>query len=257
MRQALTDNNQELLKRKNMSIILIVIFIGLLGIWIMSSYFDFKLIWFIMFWVLSILIILENKKNITKHNIIIGIILGILSIPSNLIMGVSTIITFVAAMSIYNKSKNKIIFFRSGKKNVVITLFIILITGVLLGTLNVYLAMDTMVINISFKLKWILDALRAGITEEVLFRFFFFAICIKVTRDNKLNKFQIFMCYLIMIIPHSMAHFDFTTFSIPNVIIPSLLFGLPLTLSIMKRDLLTAMGIHSIIDLLRFIIFSA
>lgn len=250
-------NNEEIIREKKINAMLFMVFIGFIIFWAAATILEYRYIWFIMFSIVSMILIVKNKATIIKQDIIIGVILGILSIPSEPIMGLSTIIAYIAGMSVFNKSKHKIKFVKQGKKNVLISLSILLITGIELGILNYFVASYEMSINISFRIKWILDALKAGIGEEVLFRFLLFAICIQLIRDNNLNKCQTFMCYLIMIIPHSLAHFNFTTFSIPNVVFPSLFFGLPFTLLLMKRDLLTAMGSHTIVNLIRFIIFGA
>lgn len=250
-----TKRNQELLKEIKVSILLIMIFAGLLLLWVLASYYSINFIRFIMIWVASLILILENKNNITKSDVLIGIILGALSIPSHPLMGASTIISFIAAMSVFNKANNKILAIKTGKKNVLVTLIIILVIGGVLGVLNAYSAINLIQTNVSFKLQWILDAMKAGITEEVLFRFLFFAICVRVTKDSNFNKFQKFICYLIVIIHHTLVHFVFTNFNISNVIALSLFFGLPFALLQMKRDLFSAMGSHALVDLIRFCIF--
>ena len=248
-------NNEEIITEKKINATLFMVFIGFIIFWIVATSLEYRNIWFIMFSIVSIILIVNNIATIKKQDIIIGVILGILSIPSEPFMGLSTIIAYIAGMSVFNKSKNKIELIKQGKKNVLISLVILLITGIGLGILNYFVASYEMTINISFRIEWILDALKAGIGEEVLFRFLLYAICIQLSRDINLNKWQTFMCYLIMIIPHTLAHFNFATFSITNVVFPSLFFGLPFTLLLIKRDLLTAVGSHTIVDLIRFIIF--
>jgi len=247
-------NNQNI-NDKRVGSLLIIVFFTMILLWVLATILNAKLLWFIFIWIASSILIYKNKKYINKKNIVTGFILGILSISSGLITISSTIIAFIAATSVFNKSNNKIIFMKSGKKNLILTSIIILITGVGLGAINVYGAINTIPINASFRFQWILDALRAGITEEILFRFLFFAICIELIKDIKLNKFESFICYLIMIVPHVLLHFNFSNFNISNIIAMSLIFGLPFTLLQMKRDLLTAIGSHALVDLIRFSLF--
>ena len=59
-----------------------------------------------------------------------------------------------------------------------------------------------------------------------------------------------------ILIEHNvLLHFDFSNFSISNIIAISLIFGLLFTLLQMKRDLLTAIGSHALVDLIRFSLF--
>ena len=86
-------------------------------------------------------------------------------------------------------------------------------------------------INFSVKLKWFLDAIRAGVTEEIIFRLFFFAICVAVVKDKKMSKAENVLSYLIMTIPH-----------------------VPFAVLQRKRDLTSAIVAHSVVDLIRFVL---
>lgn len=60
-----------------------------------------------------------------------------------------------------------------------------------IGIINIYLGKSAMTINPSIKLKWFLDAIRAGATEEIIFRFFslqyvFILPMVKCYRDFKI-----------------------------------------------------------------------
>lgn len=110
--------------------------------------------------------------------------------------------------------------------------------------------MVSMLINPSIKLKWFLDSICAGISEEIIFRFFLFVLCSYIIKDKVLSKFENFLCYLIMIIPHTLIHFDRTNFNLSGMIFLSLLFGLPFAIMQIKRDLSSAIGAHAIVDLI-------
>jgi len=90
-----------------------------------------------------------------------------------------------------------------------------------------------------------------------MFRFFFFAVCIRVIKDKKLSNFQNCICYLIMVIPHVLIHFNTNTFNITTMVILSLLFGLPFAIMQRKRDLSSAIGCHMLVDLIRFCLTGA
>ena len=46
-------------------------------------------------------------------------------------------------------------------------------------------------------------------------------------KDGALSKFDNFLCYAIMVLPHVLIHFDATTFTLSSVVVLALLFGLP------------------------------
>ena len=70
---------------------------------------------------------------------------------------------------------------------------------------------------------------------------------------NFINKKNIATGFILGIL--SISSGLITTFSISNIIAMSLIFGLPFTLLQMKRDLLTAIGSHALVDLIRFSLF--
>lgn len=246
-------------KDKRISLELTIIFILFLVLWLITSMNPMKLniLWFIAISILSILFMIKNK-NISRCDLVVGILLGLISMPSNFFMGAISIIAYLGGVSVFKKSDNKILLIKSNnKKELLKTILLIIFVGGILGIINIYLGKSTMTINPSIKLKWFLDAIRAGATEEVTFRFFFFAICIYFTDDKVLSRFESFLCYLIMIVPHVLMHFDRSSFNLSGMVVLSLIFGLPFAIMQRKHDLSSAIGAHVIVDLIRFSIFGA
>ncbi len=133
-------------------------------------------------------------------------------------------------------------------ENVILYLY----DGGLLGCINVFLAMNSYSLQISFHLHFLFDALRAGIFEEIFFRMFLFALCLHITQSTYLNHTQVILSYFIMVLPHVLLHNSFSI-DMMSVVILSLLFGLPFALMSRKINLLTAIGAHSFVDFIRFI----
>lgn len=244
---------------KSISLKLIVIFVLFLVLWLITSMNPMKLnvLWFIVVLILSVLFMMKNK-NISRRDVVVGILLGLISMPSNFFMGVISIIAYLGGVSVFKESDDKILLIKSNnKKENLKTILLTIFVGGILGIINIYLGKSAMTINPSIKLKWFLDAIRAGATEEIIFRFFFFAICVYFTNDKVLSRFQNFLCYLIMIIPHVLIHFDRTNFELGSMIILTLIFGLPFAIMQRKHDLSSAIGAHAIVDLIRFCILGA
>lgn len=246
------NNNSELLK-------LIIIFVLFLVLWLITSTNPMKLdiLWFLVVLILSFIFIVKNK-NISKGDIIAGVLMGLISMPSNFLMGLISIIAYLGGVSVFKASNNKILLLKSNnKREISKTILVAVFVGIILGIINLYLGKSFMEINPSIKLKWFLVGIRAGVTEEIIFRFFFFAICIYFTNDKALSKIEGFLCYLIMIIPHVLIHFDRTNFELGGMIILSLIFGLPFAIMQRKHDLSSAIGAHAIVDIIRFCVFGA
>ena len=213
------------------------------------------ILWFVTINLIALYII-YRYKTFDKYNITMGIVFGILCVPSSFIMGISVILPYIASMMIFKDCKNKIFLFKNNKRNNFInTIVLIFVIGGILGGINVLSVMGNMPIDISFKFKWIIDALRAGIFEEIFFRLFFFALCAHITKNKSLSKFQNILCYAIMVIPHVLIHYSLQTFNIPSLIFLSLFFGIPFAIMQRKSNLVSAIGSHAFVDLVRFSIF--
>ena len=87
------------------------------------------------------------------------------------------------------------------------------------------------------------------------FSFLFFALSVYCIKDGALSKFDNFLCYAIMVLPHVLIHFDATTFTLSSVVVLALLFGLPFAIMQRKRDLSSAIGAHALVDAVRFCVF--
>ncbi|GAA0104092.1 CPBP family glutamic-type intramembrane protease [Paraclostridium sordellii] len=239
---------------KNNTVKLTILFIFFISIWFIANILKTTFIWFITINLIAIYLIIKNKSA-TSKDFILGIIFGVLCMPSSPIIGISTIIPFVASIGIFKKSKNTVHIFSNNKKIILLSVTLTLAIGIILGAINVFFAIDSIPINPDFKIQYVFNALRAGIFEEVFFRLFFFAMCIYITNDSKFSKTQNLLCYLIMIIPHTLIHFNLSTFNLPSVVMLSLLFGLPFALMLRKLNLISAIGAHSIVDIIRFCTF--
>lgn len=214
-----------------------------------------KMLLFLVISILAIILILKNK-NITKNDIFVGVLLGVMAMPYSIVNGLVTIIAYIGGVSVFKNSNNKITLIKSNeRKQIVKTIMLAAFVGIVLGVINSYLGKFFNEINPSFKVKWLLMAVYAGVGEEVVFRFFFFAICIWLTKDKELSRFENFLCYLIIIVPHALNHFDRMNINLSGVIQLSIMFGLPFALMQRKQDLSSAIGAHAIVDLIRFCIF--
>ena len=227
------------------------VFILFIFVWVIANMFNMNILWFVIVCAVAIRYMIK-EKNIDRKDIIIACAFGVVSMPSNIIMGLVTIPAYLGAMCILKGSHNEIFVIRSGKKQIAISFSIAIGIGSILGVINLFLANAP--INFSVKLKWFLDAIRAGVAEEIIFRLFFFAMCVAIVKDKKMSKAENVLSYLIMTIPHVLIHFNFETVNMGSIIVLFLLFGFPFAVMQRKRDLTSAIVAHSVVDLIRFVL---
>ena len=176
--------------------------------------------------------------------------------PSHAVMGTCSIVAYIGGASVFKKSKNKILLFKAANiKEILKTVGIAAIAGVALAVINILLAKSAMEFNISIEPEWFLRAIKAGVSEEIIFRFFFFALSVYCIKDGALSGFDNFLCYVTMVLPHVLIHFDATNFTLSSVVVLTLLFGLPFAIMQRKRDLSSAIGAHALVDAVRFCTF--
>lgn len=215
------------------------------------------IIWFLSAVVISIFLMIRYKS-IRKQDILIAIFLGGISMISNRFFGITAIFAYLGGQSVFHNSNNKIIVVKSGSKmNITTTILLTVVVGVVLGIINLFFINMGMEKNPGFGLEWLSKAFRAGVTEEIIYRFLLFAICVHITKDKVLSKIENYLCYIIMSLPHALTHFTIYNINVVSVIGLFLIFGLPFALLQRKHDLTTAMGSHFIVDFMRFCVFRA
>ena len=132
-----------------------------------------KALWFVVVLSLALLFIIKNK-NTSKHDIFAGVALGCLVMPSHAVMGICSIVAYIGGASVLKTSKNKILLFKAANiKEIMKTVGIATIAGATLAVINILLARSAMEFNISIEPEWFLRAIKAGVSEEIIFRFFF------------------------------------------------------------------------------------
>lgn len=101
-------------------------------------------------------------------------------------------------------------------------------------------------------------ALSPGIHEEVIFRFFVLAVCLTLLRDVASQRLAGSAAVVLAVVPHSLNHLPDLFVASPAMAVSllvatSLLFGLPMALLQLKRNLESAIAFHWFIDFARFL----
>lgn len=232
-------------------LILINIFFILAAIF--SSMIQNVNIFFICVLITSIYMMVKFKDKPTNKDILISVVLGNLAglygmVTADFIRGPLVIVMvmagYMAAVGIFRdyNYNDKVL-----RKSPVKSIGWGLILGIILGIFNLKMAGGDIVFK--FDAEAIASALQAGIWEEVSMRFFFYALAIFILKGNPTNKFESVLVYIIMIVPHVLAH---GMMDIASFIYLFLFFGLPMAILQRKVDLTSSIIMHTIVDIIRF-----
>lgn len=135
---------------------LILFLLNLIVLWLLPDVFKSEYlyyIWFLSAVVISIFLIVRYKS-IRKLDIVIAILLGGVSILSNRFFGITAIFAYLGGQSVFRNSNNKIVPIKSGSKiNIATTILLTIVTGVVLGMINLFLISTSMEKNPGFGLK--------------------------------------------------------------------------------------------------------
>ena len=223
--------------------------------------------------IVSVILLAKNHFPKRKY-ILISFILTLLYLLSNMfrfnaftvIQGIILFLSCCASCSVFEKyGKNSLHLIRNTKKTDMFVSIIIGITcGMVLGGINYLLMRGNNPIVPTNVIKALIVSLNPAILEEVAFRCVFFAFCLSMAEGELKSRFQRFIGWCMMIVPHILPHM---LFSMKNNIIESVLswlislvlyivvFGFIFALLQKKRDIASAMIAHGIVDWIRFCIF--
>lgn len=212
------------------------------------------LFWLLLLAGMALTVIAKGYRKLSKRDWITAIILGFLAVFSNPIFAALTVLTYLASSLLLKENeKFRTLLKLDSLKQAALALVSGLLVGFVLGFFNLVLAHKPMSLPGSFPVQAVLNALRAGVFEEVAFRLFFFAIIIYLTKKNTFSKMENMLVYGILTLPHTLIHFGLEKFDIGSVVILSLVFGLPFAFLLRKQGLYSAITAHTVVDLLRFV----
>jgi len=155
-------------------------------------------------------------------------------------------------------------------KGVLASVAIGIAAGLVLGAVNIALRdLDAPIAQTPIvwqpSLRFALDSLSPAVWEEVVYRALPFCTCLFVWRSLPDSKARLIAAWFLNIVPHVMIHIP-QALSQPGYTIRYLLlsqfsmlllFGIPITILQRRRDMLSAMVTHGLIDLIRFFLLGA
>lgn len=167
--------------------------------------------------------------------------------------GIATLLASLAVFSVMEKYGNYDFIKTDKKSSPLISVLIALAVGIVLGLINVLLGKNSMQADFAITVPRIVVSFIPGISEEIAHRAIFMAFFTYwCTVKNKApSKFQNFTIMFMMTVPHCLAH----GYGLVESVILLILFGIPFAVLQKKRDLVSAIVAHTLVDLIRFLVF--
>lgn len=220
-------------------------------------------------------VVLLAKNHFPKRKcLILSFVLTLLYLMSEIfrfnaftmIQGIILFLSCCASCSVFEKcGEHSLRWIRNEKKqDVFVSIVIGIVCGILWGGINYLLMRGSNPVVQTNVFKALIVSLNPAILEEVAYRCLFFAFCLSMAEGELKGRFQRFISWCMMIIPHILPHI---LFSLSNGIIESVLswlislvlyivvFGLLFAFLQKKEDITSAMVAHGMVDWIRFCIF--
>lgn len=210
----------------------------------------------------SAYLFLKYRKNLERKDYLVALIfsalVGLAAYFTNSFYYYVAVICFFSYLGGTATSKEyggEVVLF-SGKP--LKTFIVTLVLSIVLSAVNVWMAAQSVGgANLKFSKDALFFALTPGISEELLMRFIPYVLCIVALKSNPQSKRESFVTYLTMILPHVLIHFSFGSDHVLNIILSSIilsaLFGFPMAYLQRKFSLTSAIVLHFIVDLVRFL----
>lgn len=213
---------------------------------------------------LSIFLLIKTKLP-SKKGIVASAVLAVLvsiaylgiraELSTILLNGIAKgVPTFLCSLAIFSvmETIGGIMFLSTDKKlSPLISIMIAISVAAVLSVLNYFLMRNDNAVDFGINATRLIVCLSPAIYEEIVCRAIFMAFFLFVTENDKPTKFQRFTMWFMMCFPHTAAH----GYDIVSTIILCVLFGLPFAVLQKKRDVVTAMVSHGLVDAVRFTVF--
>lgn len=215
-------------------------------------------------------VVVRHRAGLARRIVLIGLVLGLVSglshyahDPSvwwNLWQGLSTWACFLGGVLLFREHQApRVAAFEAPPAQVGRSLLLGIALATPLAIVNnlyFYVTSGTIAFQNPLVSAW--EAVSPGVHEEVIFRFFVLALCLTLLRSTTARRPAMMVAVFLAVVPHSLNHLPdlFLEQPVSGVILlvaTSLLFGLPMALLQLRRNLETAIGFHWFIDAIRFL----
>lgn len=215
-------------------------------------------------------VVVRSWPDLPRRSVLFGLALGLasglshyLNDPSvwwNLWQGLGTWVCFVGGVLLFQgQPAPRVAAFEGTPAQIGGSLLFGMALAIPLAILNnVYFAFTSGTSAFQNPLVSAWAAVSPGVHEEVIFRFFVLALCLTLLRSTTARRPAMTAAVFLAVVPHSLNHLPdlFLVQPVSALILllaTSLLFGLPMALLQLRRNLETAISFHWFIDAMRFL----
>ncbi|MBI5034295.1 MAG: CPBP family intramembrane metalloprotease [Chloroflexi bacterium] len=216
------------------------------------------------------LVVLFTQRRVSIRVIVLGFVLAWLSGASIYLRnggmidavqeGLVVFLTFWAGTVLFERTQGQVIAaFQNTPMSVIRSLMFGIVVAIPFAAINnlfFYMNSGTVI----FKDGWraALLALSPGISEEIIFRYFVIALCAWFLQSDSKQRLGLWTAIFLSVVPHSLNHLPDLFLTNPAMAVfmlaaTCLLFGLPMAILQVKRNLETAIAFHWFIDFARFL----
>lgn len=218
----------------------------------------------------ALVIVVRNRRWIKSGAVFLGFVLGIISAFSHAMHDPSFIastfegfgvwVCFLGGLALFKNLEAPVVSaFQLPLSKISISLLIGIAAAVPLAVVNnLYFYLNAGHVQLQNIFFSAFAALSPGIHEEIIFRYFVLAMCFSLFKPGKPSRLGIVASIFLAVVPHSLNHLPDLFLQSPwmgvfMLTATSLLFGLPMALLQLKRNLETAITFHWFVDFMRFL----
>lgn len=174
-----------------------------------------------------------------------------------MVTGVSVAAAFYAACRLYELAKAENPSVHTGVAGGVRYFVLGAAISIPLALVNVLYFSLSRQIRVGNLLRSAVFALKPAVAEEVVFRFFLLAYAYYLFRGKAQTRFSNVCIYMLLTVPHDLLHYPDLFIKSPGqalvmCLLNGALFGFPMALLMKKKNLQMAVGMHWMIDFVRF-----
>ena len=174
-----------------------------------------------------------------------------------IVTSICVMVSFYAACRLYELANVENTTIRAGVTESIRYFVLGAAISIPLAFLNVFYFSLSRQISVGNVLYSAAFAMKPAIAEEVVFRFFLLAYAYYLLQGKAKKRVGNIYIYILLVIPHEMLHYPDLFVESPGwamvmCILGAVIFGFPMALLMKRRNLQMAIGMHWLIDFVRF-----
>lgn len=215
-------------------------------------------------------VVLFKLRTVSMQSILSAVLLASLSAVSIYLRnsgltdalqeGLIVFVTFLAGSAIFQRVNGQTIAaLQNGTANVILSILFGIMVAIPFAVINnLFFYFNSGHVTFRDGFVSALLALSPGISEEIIFRYFVVALCSQWLQNESKQRLGFFAAVLLAVVPHSLNHLPDLFITNPATALfmlaaTCLLFGLPMAVLQVKKNLESAIAFHWFIDFARFL----